>query len=333
MLFIRMAPRLLFLRTSKIEEVTDFLTNNLQGKITDFFRGMDEATEDSSLIFITDSYSIKTDIEDAKAIVLINEPASVCLSALINNKIAHLIEKVDMGPSSMVMRIAGEEDKVMEELKNMYDGRDLPLEEAIKEGEKEDTILFLTHKQLSKRLSKEDLMHTQLLLPHPASMIYKKLRSEGILFITRSLEDRKWYEVRINIYDTQGKYQEHYDRLNHVLTQLEMGMVLEEGWTKDHALTLFSVLAYQVRLFTLYKPEEIKKILLGLEYDDKGERWADFDLYYRNKKISWVDIDKGRKKSNKAVEGLNHRRQLVEKLSDNALRQLKCLEERLIVEY
>ncbi|SNS04224.1 hypothetical protein SAMN05446037_100389 [Anaerovirgula multivorans] len=331
MLFLRMGPRLLFIRTNAILEVSDYFMKSLEGKEVDFFPGMEEATEDSSLIFITDVHPVKTEIKDAKAIMIVNEPASICLSAMINSHVSHLIERVDMGPSSMVMRIAGNEKIVEEQMLELYGGKALSIEEAVNEGEKGDTILFLTHQQLSRSLSREDLVDTPLLLPHPGSQIFKKLRNEGILFITRSLEDRKWYELRINIYDVQGKYQEHYDRLNFVLNQLELGMVLEEGWTKDHALTLFTVLAYQIRLFTFYKPEEIKRILLGLEYDGDGNRWVDLDLYYRNRKISWVDIDKKKGKRIKTQECLQHREAIFKKISEDSKKILLEAESKISV--
>ncbi|AKL94363.1 hypothetical protein CACET_c08550 [Clostridium aceticum] len=332
MLFLRMGPRLLFVRTDAVETVKKFFLEDLMGKETEFLMGMEEATEDSSLIFITDIYSTKTSVMDAKATVLVNEPASICLAAMINSHVAHLVERVDMGPSSIVMRTAGDTQGVIEEILQQYGGKALSIEEAVDEGEMGDTILFLTHKQISRRLLKADMFETPLLLPHPASRIFKKLRCEGILFITQSLQDKKWYELRINIYDAQGKYQEHYNRLNYILTQLEVGMVLEEGWTRDHALALFSVLAYQIRLFTLYKPDEMKRILLGLEYNADGNRWVDLDLYYRNKKISWVDIDKKKGKRNKIEECLKHRESILEKLSEEEKERLLSLEGKILEE-
>ncbi|MDR5659630.1 hypothetical protein RH915_08995 [Serpentinicella sp. ANB-PHB4] len=332
MLFLRMGPRLLFIRTEALEAVKKFFLEEMQGKETAFMKGMEDATEESSLIFLTDTTPVKTDIGDAKAIIIVNQPASVCLATIINSQIAALVKKVDMGPSSIIMRTVGNKSSVVKQIANRFDGRDLSLEAAVNQGEQGDTILFLTTKQLSRRLLSSDLLDTPLLLPYPAQKVFRSLGSEGILYITQSLEERKWYELRINIYDTKEKYQEHYDRLNYVLSQLEVGMVLEEGWTRDHALAMFSVLAYQIRLFTFYKPEEIKRILLGLEYDHEGNRLADFDLYYRNKKVSWVDIDKKREKRNKVKEGIKYRRELVDNLSPEDREKLMELEQELYSE-
>lgn len=319
MLFIRMGPRLLFVQSSQVEGTKDFLMEELAGEETDFYTGMEEATENNCLIFITDVVDHdKTIVEDAKSIIMVKKPALLCLSTIINNYAPSLVKRVNLGPSIMFMRIAGNEEKIVEHIRSMYNGKVLSLKEAVSAGEMYDTILSLTKKQLSHRLSLKDVLDTYLLLPQPASQIYRKLRSEGILFITRNLEERRWYELRLNIYDAYGRYREQYERLIFVLSQLEVGMVLEESWTRDHALALLSVLAYQIRLFTLYEPEEIKKILLGLEYDGSGKRLADFDLYYRNHKISWVDINRDRKDRNKIEEAMQYRQKILSELTPMA---------------
>lgn len=325
-----MGPRYLFFRTNEVEKVTNYLLEVLDGKVLDFLDAVQQATEDNSIIFITDPHPTKTKVQDAKVVILVREPASTCFLSIINSHVTDLIDRIDMGPGSIVMRIAGKKEIVEEEILGIYDGKKLSMEDAINEGEKDDTLLFITHQQLSLPIKGEELLHASLLLHHPASQIFRRLRNEGILLITQSLEDKKWYELRINIYDVQGKYQEHYERLNFVLTHLELGMVLEEGWTRDHALTLFTVLAYQIRFFTFYKPEEIKRILLGLEYNQEGNRWVDLDLYYRNKKISWVDIDKRKGKRNKVQECMVYRKKLLEQLSEKNRKILLDMEEKLL---
>jgi hypothetical protein len=103
-------------------------------------------------------------------------------------------------------------------------------------------------------------------------------------------------------------------------------MILGESWTRDHALALFSVLAYQVRLFTLTEPAAVKRILMALEADDEGKRFVDMDLYYRNRKVS---------KSDKSVRDAKRegraelRRELLGRLTPDAVRGLREIEARL----
>ncbi len=329
MLFIRMGSRLMFLRTDQEEKLRDYLIKFQRAEPVSFEQGMEEGSDESTMIFITKENLQKTRIEDAKFILLINGPASICLTNLINSQISALINRVDMGPSTILMRIAGDEGLIKEEIKELYSGKVLSMDEAVDEGEDKDTILFLTYRQISSVIRARDLLKGTLLIKQPGWEVFKSLRSRGVLLITRSLENRKWYELRINIYDSREKYEVHYDRLNYVLSKLEVGMVLEEGWTKDHALVLFSVLAYQIKLFTFYKPEEIKRILIGLEYDEQGNRLVDFDLYYRNKKISRVDIDRTKGKRDKVEEAVKYRKSLLEQLSKAEQEELRAMEEKI----
>ncbi len=329
MLYLRMGPRFLFVRTEAVEDLKDYLIRELEGETVSFHQGLDNASDDCTLCFLTDTDKIRTSIEDAKEIILIKEVASVCLASIINSHIGELLHRVDMGPASMVMRIAGNEAKIIERLKRDFNGEPVDWEEGIRKGEKGDTILSLTQKPINEGIRERDFIVPSILLPHPASYIQKKLRNEGLLYITQSLDRGEWYEFRINIYDSYGKYNEHYQRLIYILSVLEIGMVLGESWTKDHALMLYSVLAFQIRLFTFYTPIEIKKLLMSLEYNLEGKRLVDFDLYYRNKKISWRDVDKSKAKRYKEEICRGFRLELYERLADKDRERLLEMEEGL----
>ncbi|GAB6085657.1 hypothetical protein [Alkaliphilus crotonatoxidans] len=326
MLFLRLGPRFLFIRTMDIPAVKFFLIHALGGKSVSFHGGNDEASEDSTLCFLTAPGKVSTSIEDADEIILVNEVSSFCLASIINSHVEELIDRVDMGPASLVMRVAGDEKKIIQRLQEEYQAETVDWEEGIRKGERANTLLGLTKKPINSILSENDFIHPNLLLPHPVTIIQKRLRIEGLRFITQSLESGQWYELRINIYDSKGRYQENYDRLVYILSKLEIGMILGEAWTKDHALALLSVLAFQVRLFTYYTPHEVKKLLMALEFNLAGERLVDFDLYYRNRKISWVDIDKRRGRRNKATECIRLRQELYEKMEQRDIALLEAME-------
>jgi len=329
MLLFRMGPRYLFLRTENINEVTNFLVERLKGEIVDFQQGMERSSEYSSICFITDLNHEKTYVEDAKKIVLINDGSSSILSSIINSHACSLIHKVDIGPSSIVVRIPGNEQKLIYKFKEIFGGKEVGWVDGIGIGEKNDTIIAFTNKVISGPVA--DLMDTKLLIPKPAREVQGKIRLEGLRLITQSLNDSQWYELRINIYDSYGKYKEHYDRLMFVLSKLEIGMVLGESWTKDFAVILYSVLTYQVRLFTFFTPMEVKKILMALEYSIDGKRLVDFDLYYKNKKVYWNDVNKTKeRKKEKPEEAIIYRQFLYEKLKPEDIKTLEAMEKPLI---
>lgn len=329
MLLFRMGPRYLFLRTENINEVTDFLVKNLKGEVVDFQQGMERSSEHSSIWFITDINHEKTYVEDAKKIVLINDGSSSILSSIINSHACGLIHKIDIGPSSIVVRIPGNERRIIEKFKEIFDGREVDWMDGIGIGEKDDTIIAFTNKAILGPVA--DLMETKLLIPQHARYVQDKIRLEGLRLITQSLNDSQWYELRINIYDSYGKYEEHYNRLMFVLSKLEIGMVLGESWTKDFAVLLYSVLTYQIRLFTFFTPSEVKKILMALEYSTDGKRLVDFDLYYKNKKVYWHDVNKSKdRKKEKPEEANLYRQGLYEKLKPEDIKTLESMEKSLI---
>lgn len=330
MLLFRMGPRYLFLRTEYINEVSNFLKENLKGETTDFRQGMERASEYSTLCFITGINHEKTYIEDAKEIVLINNGSSAILSSFINNNVCALLQKVDMGPASIAMRIPGNECKLIDKIKELLGGKEVDWVEGIGLGEKDDTIIAFTNKALTGPVA--DFYDTKLLIPKPIREVQGKLRLEALRLITQSLDDSQWYELRINIYDSYGKYKENYDRLMFVLSKLEIGMILGESWTKDFAIILYSVLTYQVRLFTFFTPQDVKKILMALEFTKDGQRLVDFDLYYKNKKIYWYEVDKTKgRRSNKVDEAKSYRQSLYKKLKPEDIKTLEAMEESMIL--
>lgn len=329
MLLFRLGPRYLFIRTEKIDRITNFLESKLKGIVTDLWKGLEIATEDSTLCFITDKNE-KTKAEDAERIVLVNNGSTLILTSLINNRISHLLNCVDLGPASVVMRIAGDEDKLIGKIKELFSGKEVELIEGIGLGGRDDTIIVFTKKAITGPVATSDFLKTKLLIPKPIKQVQSTLRLEALRLITQSLEEGQWYELRINIYDSNGKYEENYKRLIYILSKLEVGMILGESWTKDYAVMLFSVLTYQVRLFTFYSPQEVKKILMALEYTVDGERLADFDLYYKNKKVHWSQVSKSKDRKNKIKLAKSFRKALYEKLKPEEIKTLEDMEEKLV---
>ncbi len=330
MLLARMGPRYLFIRTEYIDEVTKYLEEYLNGETTDLWKAFEKASDNSTLCFITGINHKKTRVEDAKRVVLVNEASTIILGSMINSHKCHLMDRVDLGPASVVMRIAGNENKIIEKLMEMLSGKKVELINGIGLGEREDTIIAFTKKAINGPVAPDDFLETKLLIPKPIREVQQILRLEALRLITQSLDDSQWYELRINIYDSYGRYEENYKRLMFILSKLEVGMILGESWTKDYAVMLFSVLTYQVRLFTFYTPNEVKKILMALEYTLDGKRLVDYDLYYKNKKVHWHEPSKSRDRKDKMELSISYRKSLYEKLKPEDIEILEKMEKNLI---
>ncbi len=330
MVFFRTGPRLLFLHAREpTSRMTDYLVSREDGQIVSVHEGLDRSTEESSLCFVTEPQERGIRMDRLDAVVLVRCDSSVLLSRMVNARAAELVEQIELGPTSLVFRFAGEEQDIIDRLATAFDARVVSWEEALEQGGEGETILSLTRRAIGARLSEVDLCSRNLLIPESGWQVRRKLRTNGLLFITESLASHEWEELRISVYDAHGRYEKHYERLTFILSRLEVGMILGEGWSRDHALAMLMVLTYQIRLFTLMTPEQIKEILLGLEYDDEGERIVDLDLYHRNKKVPWGAVGPRGRKRRKEEEGRQHRARLLERLSTGDRAYLRDMERRI----
>ena len=328
MLFIRRTARNIFIRSGSISMLSDYITENCNGEVVTFEKGWKEVDEFQTLLFLTPEGLEKTRVEDAEVIIKVPAEASQILSQLYNQDAYKMIQSAQLGAGIIIVRVAGNGEALEKELKEIYSSESMELEQAVAEGEAADTILIMTNTSLSRTITPPDIIRTPLLIRQDHRTLYSDLRKQGAHLITQSLQDKKWYEMRINIYDAENYYEIHYERLQIVFSDLDIGMILGESWTKDHALVLMSVLAYQVRLFSLEPPEKIKRILMGLEYTESDKRFVDMDLYYRNRKVGKNDknVRKYKNESRREI-----RDELINLLTPRAKQQLKE-QEAMIVE-
>ncbi len=326
MVFIRHGPRFLFLRSAEPEKLARVCRGAFDAAAYSFDEALARSDEDTTLVFLTPPGLTKTRVSDALTILLAPVAASIVLTTLFQRGVAGLLENAHLGPGSIILRVIGGGAGVVEELAERYAGACDDFEGLIEAGDVDDTIVGLTNAPLNRVLPRDAIIDPQLLVKRPSHRLYPELRNRGTLFITHSLDRKEWYEFRVNIYDAAERYEEHYRRIIATLTDLEAGFVLGESWTRDHALVLLSVPAYQLRLFSLFEPREVKRILVGLEYDERGRRLVDIDVYYRNRKISYNDKGVRRYAGETRLE---IRRSLFERLSAEASGEIRGLERRL----
>lgn len=255
-----------------------------------FHEGLDRAGEDETLcVVVRGGTGIGLDLRKLEEVFLVREEIAAFLVDFFVQSDQALVRtcRPALAPTIVLMRSTGSREAMLSRLERRYEAQRTDLSSAIEKGSRGHTLLALTERPLNRSLSEEEIENTVLLIPESGHRVLESLRSEALVYITENLDTHEWYEVRINIYDSAERYELHYRRLLAVLSGLELGMILGERWTEDHALALMSVLAFQVRMFTLEPPSAIKEVLVGLEYDEQGNRLVDMDLYYRNRKVPW----------------------------------------------
>lgn len=327
MIFVRTGPRFLFLQTGNEVRLKEKLVDILQGKVLPFTAAMKAAGESNTIVLVNPPETQHVNVNGAGVILLL-VGSSVVLSCLFNAGVGKLVSRVDLGPGLLVQRVPRDGHAVIETVREYYGAVGLNMEDAISRGGADDTVIFFTEQPLSRPVKVEDILEPVLLVNRPVPVMYRELRQEAVRYFTEGLESGQWHEVRINIYDAEEEYKTHYRRLVLALEDLEAGLILGETWTRDHALALFSVVAYQVRLFTTMESLELKRVLLGLEYDSRGSRFVDMDLYYRRRKIEKAEVIKKLPRDLRGY-GLYFREQLFSRLSEETREKILQLEQAL----
>ena len=286
----RMGPKMIVIGSEKPEEFTKTLLNNFDAVKTSIVDALNTSYENSTIVFITMPGIKIAHIKDIISTVYINLPADEFYTSLINKGLCSQISDIRSAPGILIMRTQGDKDKIISSVAYEYRANMYSIFESLDYGTSNQTIILFTDKPLNSRLTLNSFDTTTLLIDENINTVSTKIRNQALRFLNEGLIDRTWYEVYIRIYDRYSKYDMHYKRLSVALDNLDIGLILGETWTKDTPRFLLSVLVYQVKLFTLLPPTEIKKILLGLEYAEDGTRIVDLDLIYKNKKIDWTDV-------------------------------------------
>lgn len=235
-------------------------------------------------------------------------------------------------PRLLFFRVFGEKERVIGQIARDYSAERGRLRSVLRVARKGSIAVCFTAKPLNRSLSIADMMDEVL---HVEGVSFEKLlnslRSRALWYFSEGLENRQWNELEIRIYDSWGRYLDHYERLRAVLESLEAGMILGEGWGKDYAHILMTVKIYRLRLFTFLPAQTIKEILMGLEYGADGSRLVDFDLFSGKEKISWGGIGgKSKTRGDRGSIGTDLRAQLFSQLFPEDRKHLEEWERRIL---
>jgi len=325
MRFIRTGPRFLFIRSRRQEKLRGLLAK-LGAEVCTLFQALERGSENTTILFLTDQVLDKTRVEDAEIILFAPRSSEELLAELVSTEASPLLEAVKFGPAMLHMRYLENAPRVLEELSAEYEGVKTNIYEGITRGELGDTLVALAGSSLNRRLHFQETFKPYLLVNRHVSDLYRELDNDAMMYISRSLEARKWREFEICLYDSAGQDKLHYRRLMRTLNDLEAGIMIGEGWSEDHPFVMLTVLVYKLRLFSYLEAMELKRILLGLEYHADGERMVDFDLFARGKKITWLEKKLKEKHHRRNDLGLAMRAELYPRLSAEARAQLAALE-------
>ena len=333
--FVRSGPKIIMLEPTDFDMFDNFIKGlsffrrEFDVSINDDFRErgiFGQLDKDSTLVYtvnhLTDD-SVETGFGKA---YIIDERIENIMMKIINYR-EQLVKRIRLTPQLIMMRIVGNDEKVVSRLIKDFEGELVEFSEVLK-GKSKGAYICLTHEDIDHRLNHKAFLTHTIYADRDFSQVLSYLERYSLKYVNIGLENKEWYELNIKIYDSSELFKEQYDRLVYIIDQLNLGLIAGESWATDAALVFKSVGVYKVKLFTYYPPSKIKKILVGLEYTADGKRLVDFDLYHRRKKIYW-DTLKTNEIYKKEPVGIDSRKYLESKLTEEQLNHLLMLESRL----
>lgn len=282
----------------------------------------DQAREDQSLLIVSfrnrPEGRLETFLADASPVDL--------LAHLVNADLTGQL-RVRPLPRTLLFRLSGDRRAVMDQIARDFDGRPGRLRQLLRWSGRHRVALCFTEKNLNRPVSLADLHPEVLYFETPYERLFQRLRGRAMAYFNEAAGGRAWQNLEIRVYDSWERYLLQAKRLRLVLEDLDLGLILGEGWGKDYAHILMAVPVYRFHLATFAAPERVKEILMGLEYDRRGERLVDLDLFREKSKISWQD--RARKEEDRAATGKRLREALRAELLPETVAALDDLEEEL----
>lgn len=266
--------------------------------------------------------------EEAMEAYVSENSIELLLCTLINKRLISGVEDIRLLPGFIMMRLLGDFEKGIEAVRKDLGGEIVDRDPLFR-GDIPSTSsrIFFTKRALNKPVPNA-AMYKKTLLVHDRSKgaIIQFLSARGMEYLGSALGTPDWNDVEIKIYDANGFFDLHRQRLWIATQGLQIGTVLEEYWGKDQALSRRSVPVYVLKIFTPIDVQEIKRLAIGLEYDGMGQRWADFDVFYKDNKISaYTELDSHPGLSRNAI-GMLYRNDVIKNLDSDSRNELLHIE-------
>jgi len=334
---VRSGYKTLVLEVTNAKDSINFLKNNTEvisvadpspKSSTDFNQYVESATDSHVVVYLTENMKSTLSFDEVEALIIIEGEMFDILMKIINLDSGNIVKTTRVGPGIVIMKLIGDEEKVIDMVQNDFDAKAATLLSQLNEKSSGTVILF-TKGDITKPVSCELIHPTSLHTEHDFRHVMQSMRLQNLKYLNAGLHNEDWYELKIKIYDAYGRFELHYKRLVYILEKLDLGLILGESWGTDAATIFLSVGIYKVRFFTFYNPIHIKKILLGLEFLDDETRIVDYDLYLKRRKIHW---DALRDKEHKTRESLSRmfRQEILSHLTDEEIDELHIMEKNIL---
>lgn len=327
---VRSGPKMLLLESSDIGSLREYLINQLEAVEYEFHTAFENATEDYTILYITEKIKDIVNEKDVKSTLIIGEESDVVLCKLISSRQTGLISNIRTAPRIIMVRAIGDLDKVIQEIHSDFGGSFGTLMGLWNSNNEKGTLVAVTDKPLHQNIGENDLHTRCLYIEQRFYPLFKSLRLQALKYLNIGIGNKDWYEIEIRIFDRYSAYKLHYKRLAAIFDFLDLGIILGESWAKDYPRFMMAVGVYRLRFFTFHDPKYIKKLLVGLEYLEDGTRIVDYDVYYQRKKVDWSDaLEKGDPHARHLL-GQKYNQEVFSRLTPQETQKIKQIEEEIL---
>lgn len=274
-----------------------------------------------SIIYVTEN----NDPETAELYAFEQRP-EVVMSHLVTRSDQKLITDIHALPPLILFNGLGDISAVINKLKKELPCHDLPTDALFKQTNNEGTIVVFLKDDSQEIYS---FYEDSLLIDQEYSALLTYLRIHAPRYLAKAFAPNAWHMVDLRVFDRYEAYTLQYDRLVQAIKSLKLGYIVTETWNREVSVFKDPVGTYQIRLLTFMEPLELKKLLIGLEYSQSGDRMVDLDLFWHNRKISWKDVldDQATRKKIKQTDSFFPKSSFFAVQSDKLTLVKYCLEE------
>ncbi|MEG1603261.1 MAG: hypothetical protein RR340_06575 [Cloacibacillus sp.] len=255
-------------------------------------------------------------------------PIELFLATIINSRMTEGVRNVALLPGYLMMRLLGDVERGVEAIHRDLGGEIIDRDPVFLPNlPGTSSIIYFTQKSLAKTISIDDI-HPRALLIHSRSKgaLVQFLSVHGIEYLGDALGTPDWNDIEIKICDSDGLFDLHRQRLLTVTQGMQIGMILEEKWEREQALTRRTIPVYMLKLYTPLDVETIKKLAMGLEYNEKGKRFVDFDVFHDDRKVSaFTQLEKNPGMTRNEI-GIKNRNEILKNLDLDSINELLRLE-------
>ncbi|MDO4559463.1 MAG: hypothetical protein Q4C86_00820 [bacterium] len=255
-------------------------------------------------------------------------PLELFLTTLINSRMTGGVESVSMMPGYVMMRLMGDIERGIKAIQGDIGGEIIDRDPIFRPDiPGTSSIIYFTPRSLAKTIPVDDIYKKALLI-HTRSKgaIVQYLSVHGIEYLGDALGTPDWNDIEIKICDSDGLFDLHRQRLLTVTQGMQVGIVLEEKWEREQALTRRAIPVYMMKLYTPMDVGTIKKLAMGMEYNDRGQRFVDFDVYHGDRKISaFTELEKNPGKTRNEI-GVINRNEILKNIDIDSINELLRLE-------